>query len=139
VGWREWLQKLRRRSEPPLSGAPAIRRLKLYTALSGYVYQYYYEGRRAASRDHQMGTQYVFQVSGDRKAYAPVSVFLARAALAPWEADHHALNSTERYAIAKMALFQALDRWEHPRLAAHAEVRVTGEDVAGIMETLDLT
>lgn len=138
MGWREWFHKLRRPPEPPLTGAPAIRRLKLYTALSGYVYQYFYEGQRAASRDQQTGTQYVFQVSGDRKAYAPVSVFLARAVLAPWEAAHHALNSTERYAIAKMALFQALDRWEHPRLAAHAEVRVTGEDVAGILDTLDM-
>jgi hypothetical protein len=30
----------------PLTGAPAVRRLKSYSAQSGYVYQYFYEGQR---------------------------------------------------------------------------------------------
>ena len=34
----------------PLTGAPAVRRLKSYSAQSGYVYQYFYEGQRPFSQ-----------------------------------------------------------------------------------------
>src|SRR5215471_7559985 len=94
----------------PLTGAPAVRRLKSYSAQSGYVYQYFYEGQRPFRSGGESGIEYVFTVSADRKTYHPVSVMVMEAALAAWEQTHErALSSTERYAIGKMALFQAFD------------------------------
>jgi len=43
------LNWLRKKKEAPLTGAPAVRRQKTYSAESGYVYQYFYEGQRPAS------------------------------------------------------------------------------------------
>ena len=47
------------------------------------------------------------------------------------------LSSTERYAIAKMALFQAFDERPTPVLMKDA-VRVRHADVEAILETLGL-
>ena len=77
-----------RKKEAPLTGAPAVRRQKTHSAESGYVYQYFYEGQRAAKRDGAPGTQYVFNVSADRKSSSPVSVFVGDDALANWQAQH---------------------------------------------------
>jgi len=98
-----WLQRLIGRGPAPLTGAPAIRRQKTYSAQSGYVYQYFYEGYRPAGD----ATEYVFNVSADRKSSFPVSVLIPR------ELGRE-LGSTERYAIAKMALFAAFDEREAP-------------------------
>src|SRR6266849_4834204 len=93
-----------RKKTAPLTGAPAVRRQKTYSAESGYVYQYFYEGQRPAERDGSPGAQYVFSVSSDRKASVPVSVFLSEEALGIWQTGHdRQLGSTERYAVAKMA------------------------------------
>jgi hypothetical protein len=55
-----------------------------------------------------------------------------------WEQAHdHALSSTERYAISKMALFQAFDERATPDLMKQ-EVRVRAADVSAINETLGL-
>ena len=90
----------------PLEGAPAVRRLKSYSADSGFVYQYVYEGSRR--RDH--ATEYVFAVTADRDTYQRVPVFLADAALAAWADAHRPLAGAEPYALAKLALLDALDR-----------------------------
>src|SRR4029077_7729635 len=92
----------------PLTGAPAVRRMKSYSAQSGYVYQYFYEGQRPFRSGGESGIEYVFTVSAHRKTFHPVSVLVGEAALAGWEQTRgHPLSSTERYAISKMALFQA--------------------------------
>jgi hypothetical protein len=131
----DWLRK----KEVPLSGAPVVRRQKTHSAESGYVYQYFYEGQRAAKRDGAAGTQYVFNVSADRKSSFPVSVFISDKALAEWQADHgRQLGSTERYAIAKLALFQAFDQRESPA-AMSEEICVSDADVAAFLATLDIT
>lgn len=131
----DWLRK----KDAPLTGAPAVRREKTHSAESGYVYQYFYEGQRPSKRDSGPGTQYVFHVSADRKSSFPVSVFLAEPELAPWQKEHaRRLGSTERYAIAKLALFQAFDRRETPA-AMSEEVRVSSQDVASFLATLDIT
>src|SRR5262245_56388154 len=104
----DWFRK---KKEAPLTGAPSVRRQKTHSAESGYVYQYFYEGQRTASRDGLAGTQFVFNVSADRKSAFPVSVFLSDEALENWQRDHaRRLGSTERYAVAKMSLFQAFDQ-----------------------------
>ena len=131
----DWLRK----KEAPLTGAPAVRRQKTHSAESGYVYQYFYEGQRAAKRPDGEGTQYVFNVSGDRKASFAVSVFVAEAALDEWQKAHgRALGSTERYAVAKLALFQAFDQRESPA-AMTEEVQVQPDDVEVFLASLDIS
>lgn len=120
----------------PLTGAPTIRRMKSYSAESGYVYQYFYEGQRPFRSGAEGGNEYVFTVSADRKTFHPVSVLVGDAALAGWEQTRgHALSSTERYAISKMALFQAFDERETPDLMKQ-DVRVRAADVEAITATL---
>ena len=116
-----------------------MRRQKTYSAESGYVYQYFYEGQRPAKRDGASGFQYVFSVSADRKSSSPVSVFVGEDALANWQVEHaRRLGSTERYAVAKMALFQAFDHREAPS-AMSEEVRVQPRDAEAFLATLDIS
>ena len=122
----------------PLTGAPAVRRLKSYSAQSGYVYQYFYEGQRPLGSGRASGTEYVFTVSADRKAFHPVSVLVGEGEVRAWEQAHgRTLASTERYAVSKMALFQAFDERATPA-EMKQEVRVRGADMAAIIETLGL-
>jgi hypothetical protein len=123
------------RGPSPLTGAPATPRLKIYSAQSGYVYHYYYEGRRALGPGAAGGTEFVFRVSADRKSWLFVPVRLAEAALAGWQAAHaRSLSPTERYAIAKLALFQAFVERAPERIGD--AVRVRAADLDGIVATL---
>jgi hypothetical protein len=133
----EWLRKLGAKKLPPLTGAPLVRRRKTYSARSSYVYVYYYQGWRAAERGSEQGARFVFTVSSDRKTFFPVSVFLATSAIEAWEDAHHVLHAAERYAIAKMALFQAFDERPDPAQMKR-EVVVRRADAESILETLEL-
>lgn len=125
-----------RKKDTPLTGVPAVRRQKTYSAQSGYVYQYFYEGQRPSSDDR--GIEYVFDVSADRKTSAPVSVLVSTEAVEGWQAEAgRTLSSAEHYAIAKMALFQAFDERETPEAMRDA-VRVTPDGVRGILATLNI-
>jgi hypothetical protein len=118
----------------PLTGAPAVRRLKTYSAQSGYVYQYHYEGCRGV----EDATEYVFNISADRKHWHTTSVLVGETAVRAWEQAHtRELSSTERYAIAKMALFQAFDERPLPERMKD-NVLVRNADIDGIIATLDL-
>jgi len=126
------------KKSPPLTGAPAVRRLKSYSAQSGYVYQYFYEGQRPLGSGRESGTEYVFTASADRKAFHPVSVLVGEGEVRAWEQAHgRTLASTERYAVSKMALFQAFDERATPDLMKQ-EVRVRAADVEAIIATLGL-
>src|ERR1039457_6480785 len=126
------------RKPQPLTGAPAIRRQKTYSGQSGYVYQYYYEGHRPYKRDRNSGTEHVFDVSADRKTSIAVSVLVSDAAVEDWESRHgRTLYASERYAIAKMALFQAFDERPNPA-AMSADVHVRAADVEAILITLEI-
>ena len=59
------------RKSTALTGAPPVRRMKSYSAQSGYVYQYYYEGQRLFRHGPDHGTEFVFSLSPDRKAGTP--------------------------------------------------------------------
>jgi hypothetical protein len=88
-----------------------VRRLKTYTGETGYVYQYYFVGQRPALNAD--ATEYVFDVSADRKTTFSVSIFLLDRAIIDWEAQHgRPLVDAERYASAKMRLFRAFDEIE---------------------------
>ena len=128
------LERWWKRKAAPLKGAPPVRRLKSYSAQSGYVYQYLYCGNRTARN----GVEFVFDVSADRTTFDAISVFVDHRAVAQWEDTHgRALIANERYAIAKMALFQAFDERSDPA-AMKAPVHVGAADVVTIMQTLDL-
>jgi hypothetical protein len=93
-----------------------IRRLKTYTGGQGYVYQYYFVGKRAAliPVDSGAATEYVFDVTSDRKTTFAVGVFLSEAATKVWAATHgRSLTEAEQYGAVKMRLFQAFDEIEN--------------------------
>lgn len=126
------------KKKPALTGAPPVRRMKTYSAQSGYVYQYYYEGHRAFRLAGETGAEFVFTISADRKSWSEASVQVSDQAVAQWELSHaRQLSNNERYAIAKMALFQSFDDRANPGLMKDA-VRVRPADVATIIESLDL-
>ena len=93
-----------------------IRRMKTYTGEQGYVYQYYFVGKRPAVSAPPEGaaSEYVYDVTADRKTMFAVSVFLPDSALEQWSRSHHRiLTDAEQYAAIKMRLFQAFDEIEN--------------------------
>jgi hypothetical protein len=87
-----------------------VRRMKTYTGSQGYVYQYYFVGKRQSDR---RTTEFIFDVTADRKTMFSVSVFLALQTAAQWSAAHgRPLNDAEQYAAVKLRLFQAFDEIE---------------------------
>ena len=92
-----------------------IRRLKTYTGGQGYVYQYYFVGKRPADAG---AIEYVFDVTSDRKTTYSVGVFLLAEALEHWGSRHgRSLTEAEQYAAVKMRLFRAFDEIENMRAA----------------------
>ena len=120
----------------PLEGAPAVRRQKTYQSQTGYVYQYYFEGTRRAESVLGPGYEFVFAVTADRKTQFPVSIHIADAAIADWEQlSGRELLSKERYAVAKMALFEAFDNRLDPS-AMQEPVLAGTEAVETFLKTL---
>jgi hypothetical protein len=88
-----------------------IRRLKTYTGSQGYVYQYYFVGKRPAATSD--ATEYIFDVTSDRKRTYAVSIFLPHQVVAAWAESHgRSLSDSEQYAAVKMRLFRAFDELE---------------------------
>ena len=89
-----------------------IRHLKTYTGQTGYVYQYYFVGKRATLEGdpEAPSTEYVFDVTSDRKTTFAVSVFLQPQALDAWAATRgRSLSEPEQFAAVKLRLMQAFD------------------------------
>jgi hypothetical protein len=92
-----------------------VRRLKTYTGAQGYVYQYYFVGKRAALADdpEAPATEFIFDVTSDRKLTYAISVFLPMGQVEGWNAEHgRTLNDAEQYAAVKIRLFRAFDELE---------------------------
>ncbi len=92
-----------------------VRRLKTYAGAQGYVYQYYFVGQRAAlAGDAEApATEFVFDVTSDRKLTYAISVFLPEHSVAAWATNHgRPLTEAEQYAAAKLRLFRAFDELE---------------------------
>jgi hypothetical protein len=93
-----------------------IRRLKTYTGSQGYVYQYYFVGKRPASTSggrEPDANEFVFDVTSDRKLTYAVSIFLPHQVVAAWAESHgRTLSDSEQYAAVKMRLFRAFDELE---------------------------
>ncbi len=110
-----------------------VRRSKSYSAQTGYVYQYHFEGQQPT----RGGTAYVFIVSRDRKHSFPLTVRLPEEALAAWAARHgRPLSGTEQYAAVKMRLFHAFDELEN--LDRATEVNITANSVDDLLAELDI-
>jgi hypothetical protein len=103
--------------------------MKTYTGETGYVYQYYFVGKREAlPADPEVpAIEYVFDATADRKVTFAISVFVKPEALAAWARAHgRELTGSERYAAAKMRLLRGFDEVENMRdhgrrLVVHAE------------------
>ena len=106
-----------------------IRRLKTYTGSQGYVYQYYFVGQRPM----EIGaTEYVFDVTSDRKTTYPVSVILTKRVVSAWQEVHgRPLTAAEQYAAVKLRLFRAFDELENMQDVTQLQV-----DHSGLEETL---
>jgi hypothetical protein len=93
-----------------------IRRMKTYTGGQGYVYQYYFVGQRPALADSSEGpaTEYIFDVTSDRKTTFAVSIFVPQEGPRHWASVHgRRLTGAEEYGAVKMRLFQAFDEVEN--------------------------
>lgn len=100
-----------------------VRRIKTYTGETGFVYQYYFVGQRLAL--HDPATEFIFDVTTDRKITFSVSIFLMHDAINFWEERHgRKLVEAERYASVKMRLFRAFD--ELPNLKDEGRQLVIG-------------
>jgi hypothetical protein len=87
--------------------------MKTYTGGQGYVYQYYFVGQRPATFGEGPSTEFIFDVTSDRKTTYSVSVFLLEDAVRAWGTTHkRALSDAEQYGAVKMRLFEAFDEVE---------------------------
>lgn len=119
--------------------APPVRRVKTYTAQSGYVYQYYFVGQRAAlpGAPEAPAIEFIFDVTSDRKTTYAVSVFLQPEALAAWAAAHaRPLTDAEQYAAAKLRLLRGLDETE--RIRQHLSLQVDAANIEELLGDLGL-
>lgn len=121
-----------------MSRPEAVRRVKSYSAATGYVYQYYFYEVQKARRGFSAGTEYVYMVSLDRKQVFPLKIFVKQSAVEKWgRAAGRALSGTEEYAVAKLRLFQALD--ELPEIeATRPDLIVEESDLQTLLSQLDL-
>ena len=117
--------------------AMTIRRMKTYTGEQGYVYQYYFVGKRPArSTPAVAATEYIFDVTADRKTTYAVSVLLTQEAVSAWAKSHgRPLNEAEQYAAAKMRLFQAFDEVEN-MMAEGRQLLIGPATLEELLETL---
>lgn len=130
-----WFQFGKKSDDAPLTGAPAAARLKTYSSLSGYVYQYVFAGQRPASRNSAQGMEYAFEVCYDRKTHHRIWVFVADAAMAEWvSANHRTLTNSERYGVAKIALRNAFD--DRPPERIHEPIAPLAAEVTAILDEL---
>ncbi len=115
-----------------------MRRIKSYSAATGYVYQYQFHEVRPSADRANPGNEYIYYVSADRKTMFPIRILVRRPALETWtKQTARALTGTEEYAVAKMRLFQAFDEMED-FAAVRPELGVDDSNLAELLERLDL-
>jgi hypothetical protein len=115
-----------------------IRRMKTYTGGQGYVYQYYFVGKRPALAGASEGaaTEYIFDVTSDRKTTFAVSILVPEEGPRRWATAHgRQLTGAEEYGAVKMRLFQAFDEVEN-LLAGGRRLLVDGDTLERVLATL---
>jgi hypothetical protein len=128
----------RERNTRLMTRPETVRRVKSYSAETGYVYQYYFYEVQKTRRGLSPGTEYVYMVSADRKKAFPLRIFVRRDAEEKWGRKvGRVLSGTEEYAVAKMRLFQALDEIEDVK-AHSADLVVDESNLEALLAQLDL-
>ena len=113
-------------------------RLKTYASDTGRVYEYYFVEKRSAAASRGAATEYVYNVSSDRRSVFAVSIFLLDEAGADWAARHgRPLDDTERYVAARLALQQAFDEIEDMQDSGR-QLQVGSEKLEELLTPLDL-
>jgi len=115
-----------------------IRRIKTYTGQTGYVYQYYFVGKRSAldNDPEAPATEYIFDVTSDRKITYAVSIFLRAEALETWAASRgRSLSEPEQYAGVKLRLMQAFDEIPDMRRDGR-RLRLEAEALSSLLESI---
>jgi hypothetical protein len=108
-----------------------LRRLKTYAGSQGFVYQYYFVGKRPATA--MEGNEYIFDVTSDRKLTYAVTILFPLPVAAEWATTHgRGLSDSEQYAAVKMRLFRAFDELED--MQAHG--RLLQIDLQSLEESL---
>ncbi|MGA2353123.1 MAG: hypothetical protein ABSG02_01430 [Terriglobales bacterium] len=108
-----------------------LRRLKTYAGSQGFVYQYYFVGKRPAAA--MEGNEYIFDVTSDRKLTYAVTILFPFPVAAEWARTHgRGLSDSEQYAAVKMRLFRAFDELED--MQAHG--RLLQIDLQSLEESL---
>jgi len=121
-----------------MSAPETPRRVKSYSAETGYTYQYVFHEIRKARRGLSVGNEYVYLVSRDRKTSFPLTIFIGRDAARGWaRGSGRDLTGTEEYAAAKMRLFQALDEEENLP-DARPDIQVDAAQLTALLARLDL-
>lgn len=112
--------------------------MKTYTGATGYVYQYYFVGKRPATAPDIGSTEYIFDITSDRKTTFSASIFLTPEALESWAAEHgRRLTETEQYAAAKMRLLHGFDEIE--RMIENGRLLVISrENIQELLEPLGI-
>jgi len=112
--------------------------MKTYTGATGYVYQYYFVGKRPARPPEDPAIEFIFDVTADRKTTFATSVFLKPEAVRAWGSAHgRGLTETEQYAAAKMRLLRAFDEIE-TMLEYGRRLVVDGENIGDLLEPLGI-
>ncbi|HYL69219.1 MAG TPA: hypothetical protein VEX69_08630 [Candidatus Limnocylindria bacterium] len=115
-----------------------VRRIKSYSAATGFVYQYQFQDVRPAPPGPIPGNEFLYYVSADRKTMFPVRIFVSRPALEHFSKQTgRVLTGTEEYAVAKMRLFQALDEVEN-FAKSRPMLTVDESNLGALLERLDL-
>lgn len=123
---------------PVMAKQETVRRIKSYSAATGFVYQYQFQEIRPATERAEPGNDYLYYVSADRKTMFLIHIFVQRRTLEAWtKQTGRALTGTEEYALAKMRLFQAFDEVED-FAAKRPELAVDDSNLAELLERLDL-
>jgi len=125
-------------SQPSDKPGPAPKRLKIYSAESGYVYEYYFLAMQER-RKFFGGPDFIYRyhVTTTRKDFTVVEVVVEDKALRRWkQASGRDLAETERYAAAKMGLFRTLDQCPEPSQLRGGSV--TESNIEELLEPLSL-
>jgi hypothetical protein len=123
----------------PRTAGPTPKRLKVYTAESGYVYEYYFiEMRQRKKLFGAPDFHYLYHVTTNRKDFTVVEVVVEEKALRRWKSvNGRELAEVERYAAAKMGLFRVFDECPSPHQLGGGAV--TEANIEALLKPLGLT
>src|SRR5689334_13470748 len=113
--------------------------MKSYTTHRGFLFDYSFTGLRLSPGEFSMGFEYVFDVTSSSGVTFSSSIILDNGLLNGWMDHHHRdLSISDRYAIAKMGLFQLLEAVSDPTDVLPSGKILTSMDLSTITTVLSL-